>query len=191
MAPTNRLLINRRDLLKWGSAALVGSSGLLRSSLAFAQSRVGPFCPPGEIEPPCQGADAIEAFPTSPFVLYPFTEELPIPTALRPVPLTEVNRWSRRPGPGLGQQACAGTVSSTHQFWPSAFNLPDPIIYRIRLDVDEHAFSSGKVQPIDAAGRPVIPPDGIAGPRTLPMSTIYGFNGTGKAIGEGGRATFP
>ena len=191
MAPTNRLLINRRDLLKWGSAALVGSSGLLRSSLAFAQSRVGPFCPPGEIEPPCQGADAIEAFPTSPFVLYPFTEELPIPTALRPVPLTEVNRWSRRPGPGLGQQASDGTVFSTHQFWPSAFNLPDPIIYRIRLDVDEHAFSSGKVQPIDAAGRPVIPPDGIAGPRTLPMSTIYGFNGTGKAIGEGGRATFP
>ena len=56
MAPTNRLLINRRDLLKWGSAALVGSSGLLRSSLAFAQSRVGPFCPPGEIEQPCQGA---------------------------------------------------------------------------------------------------------------------------------------
>jgi hypothetical protein len=164
MESKNRLLVNRRDLLKWGSAALVGSSGLLRSSFAFAQTRVGPFCPPGTIEPPCSGVDALEAFPTSPFVLNPFTDPLPIPTALRPVPKLEIGTWSRTPGPGLGQQSSDGTTFSTHQIWPSKLGLPDPIVYRIRLDVDEHAFVSKmvKVQPINAAGQSVIPPDGVA-----------------------------
>src|SRR2546423_1083985 len=142
MEPKDRLLINRRDLLKWGTAAVVGSSALLRSSFAFAQSRTGPFCPPGNIDPPCVGPDAIEAFPTSPFVLHPFTDPLPIPVALRPVPASELAGWSRKPGPGLGQQSSDGTAFSTHQIWTSKLGLPDPIIYQIRLDVDEHRFSS-------------------------------------------------
>jgi FtsP/CotA-like multicopper oxidase with cupredoxin domain len=192
MEMNDRGRLNRRDLLKWGSAALVGSAPVLRSALAFGQT-TGPFCPPGSVEPPCFGADAIEAFPTSPFVLNPFTDPLIVPRALSPVPKLELDTWARKPGPGLGQQASDGATFSTHQIWPSKIGLPDPIIYQIRVDVDEHFFTSPlvKVQPIDAAGREILPPDDIAGPRCLPASTIYGFNGTRRPLTEGGRATFP
>src|SRR5882672_12865051 len=73
--------LNRRNLLKWGSAALIGSSPLLRAARLLGQS--APFCPPGLTEEPCRtGVDALEAYPTSPFVLYPFTDALKIPAAL-------------------------------------------------------------------------------------------------------------
>jgi hypothetical protein len=96
-------------------------------------------------------------------------------------------------GPGIGQQASDRTPFSTHQIWPTSCGLPDPVIYQIRLDVDEHRFTSSnvKVQPIDADGRSIVPPDGVEGLRSLPASTIYGFNGTRRSVREGGRATFP
>ena len=55
-------------------------------------------------------------------------------------------------------------------------------MYKIELKVDEHAFTTSKVLPIDINGRPTVSFDEsgnqvAAGPRDLPKSTIYGFNG--------------
>jgi len=120
-----------------------------------------------------------EVYPTSPFILSPFTDPLPIPAPLAPAnprtwkdPKTGVKQ---PPGPGPGQQDSAG---GTHQIWPNALGLPDPIFYRIKLQVSTHNFTTSLVQPINAQGLPVVPPDGIGRPRKLPASTIYGFNGT-------------
>ena len=46
----------------------------------------------------------IEAFPTSPLILKPFTDPLNVPKALRPVPESELETWSQRPNAGAGQQ---------------------------------------------------------------------------------------
>ena len=48
----------------------------------------------------------MEIFPTSPLILYPFKDPLPIPKALAPVPCRG-RRWSDPPGPGIGQQTNA------------------------------------------------------------------------------------
>ena len=55
-------------------------------------------------------------------------------------------------------------------------------MYKIELKVDEHSFTTSKVLPIDINGRPTVSFDEsgnqvAAGPRDLPKSTIYGFNG--------------
>ncbi|MBI4537618.1 MAG: multicopper oxidase domain-containing protein [candidate division NC10 bacterium] len=155
---------SRRDLLKLGlmsgAATLIGTRGLRPAPALGAQ---------------CYA----EAFPTSPFVLSPFTDPLPIPPVLAPSnPRTWRDPRTRAlapPGPGTGQQDSDG---GTHQVWTSDLGLPDPICYRIPLQVREHAFTTSLVLPINASGVEVIPPDGIRGPRSLPASTIYGFNGT-------------
>ncbi len=45
-----------------------------------------------------------EVFPTSPLILSPFTDKLPIPKALAPVQNGEYAGWAKPPGPGIGQQ---------------------------------------------------------------------------------------
>jgi hypothetical protein len=85
------------------------------------------------------------------------------------------------PGPGVGQQNSFG--NETHQLWPSAIGFPDPIVYKIDLLVRQHSFTSSQVMPIDKDGENVKSYDATghtypAGTkRTLPPSTIYGFNG--------------
>ena len=122
----------------------------------------------------------IENFPTSPLILHPFTDPLPIPKALRPEPKLDFTRWAEPPGPGLGQQN--SRRNDRHQMWPRKVGYPDPIIYKIDLRVAKHRFTTSKVLPIDANGQPTISFDrgrrveaGVH--RTLPPSTIYGFNG--------------
>jgi FtsP/CotA-like multicopper oxidase with cupredoxin domain len=161
-----RPLLSRRDVLRLGlvstGAALIGSGGL-RPTQA-----VGQACGVGD-----------EPFPTSPLILSPFTDPLPIPKAYRP---SDPSTWRdprtgalAPPRPGRGGQDSDG---GTHQVWPSTLGLPEPIYYKIDLRVSEHRFTSSLVQPIDAVGNPVTPPDGIRGPRSVPASTIYGFYGT-------------
>jgi FtsP/CotA-like multicopper oxidase with cupredoxin domain len=163
MIAPHQLKLTRRDLLKLslmtGAATLIGSSRL-GSLPAWA-------CDVGN-----------EPFPTSPMILSPFTDVLTIPKTLRP---SDPRTWRdprtgllTPPGPGIGQQ---DSVGGTHQVWTSTLGLPDPICYKVDLQVREHRFSTSLVQPINALGAPVIPPDGIGGPRSLPASTIYGFNG--------------
>src|SRR6266568_7590341 len=122
----------------------------------------------------------IEVFPTSPLILNPFSEALPIPKALAPVPQSVFSQWKNPPGSGPGQQDSDG---GTHQIWPSSLRLPEPIVYQLKLQVNTHSFTSSQVLPIDSNGRPTpsfdasrqVYPAGTV--RSLPTSTIYGFNG--------------
>jgi FtsP/CotA-like multicopper oxidase with cupredoxin domain len=124
----------------------------------------------------------IEAFPTSPLILSPFTDPLPIPKALAPVPKSVYSAWASPPGPGQGQQNSLG--NERHQIWPSQLGYPDPIVYKIDLLVRQHAFTSSQVLPIDTKGKPTTSFDAAGNTyapgtnRTLPASTIYGFNGS-------------
>ena len=123
----------------------------------------------------------VEAFPTSPLILNPFSDELPIPKAMRPIPKSEYSGWKSTPGPGTGQQSSSG---ETHQKWSSAVGSPDPLVYKIDVLVRTHAFTTSQVLPINSLGQPTASFDANrktypAGTiRTLPDSTIYGFNGT-------------
>ena len=124
-----------------------------------------------------------EVFPTSPLIMEPFKDELPIPKALAPVPRTEFSSWSSTPGPGVGQQNSLG--NEKHQKWcTSVPGLPDPLVYIIKLQVAQHAFTTSPVMPINSLGQPTQSFDELGNPvaagtvRSLPLSTIYGFNGT-------------
>lgn len=170
--------ITRRELLKYGA---VGIGGLL---LPVAAGRGG-LLNGGTfgLRPSGASADSIyiEAFPVSPLILNPFKDPLPIPRALAPVPKSVFGAWSRPLGPGIGQQDSEG---GRHQIWTSQLNLPDPIVYQIKIQVNAHRFTSSKVLPIDRNGKPAASWDerrkGYAAgtKRDLPASTIYGFNGT-------------
>ena len=125
----------------------------------------------------------IEAFPTSPLILNPFTDQLLIPKALRPTPKSDLRDLGAARRARVGQQNSMG--NETHQIWPSQIGYPDPIVYKIDLQVATHSFTTSQVLPIDAQGqadgvvrrRPASTyPPGTE--RTLPPSTIYGFNGT-------------
>ena len=124
-----------------------------------------------------------ENFPTSPLILSPFTDPLPIPKALAPTPDSEykdTNLWKYTPGPGLGQQN--SLRNERHQRWGSEFGYPDPLVYKINVQVRTHSFTSSEVLPINSLGQPTISFDANgkkvpAGKRKLPLSTIYGFNG--------------
>jgi FtsP/CotA-like multicopper oxidase with cupredoxin domain len=133
----------------------------------------------------------IEAFPTSPLILKPFTDPLNVPKALRPVPESELETWSQRPNAGAGQQnGYRGTDvayklnNETHQIWPGQIGYPEPIVYKIDHQVRTHSFTTSKVLPIDRKGKPTVSFDAtgkryaVGTQRTLPDSTIYGFNGT-------------
>ena len=125
-----------------------------------------------------------EDFPTSPLILNPFSDKLPIPEALLPVPHEEWTNWPDAPGPGLGRQNSYG--NDKHQRWcddPRVAGEAIPLVYRIELKVAEHSFTTSQVLPINSLGQPRDSFDRYgrkvpAGPRTLPPSTIYGFNGT-------------
>jgi FtsP/CotA-like multicopper oxidase with cupredoxin domain len=124
----------------------------------------------------------IENFPTSPLILSPFTDPLPVPKALAPVPPAVYSAWPNPPGPGVGQQN--SLRNQQHQIWTSDIGSPDPIVYKLDLLVGTHSFTTSRVLPIDSAGLPVASFDAAGGTyaagveRTLPLSTIYGFNGT-------------
>jgi len=138
-------------------------------------------------------ADAIytEALPTSPLILKPFTDPLLVPKALAPVSESQLETWSQRPSGALNQQnGYRGTDpkralnNETHQIWPSVIGYPAPIVYKIDHLVSTHSFTTSQVLPINRKGKPTVSFDdkGKSYPagtvRTLPLSTIYGFNGT-------------
>jgi FtsP/CotA-like multicopper oxidase with cupredoxin domain len=129
----------------------------------------------------------IEDFPTSPLILYPFTDPLLIPQAAKPVRKAVYSAWPQPPGPGLGQQN--SLRNETHQIWPNQIfydgkYLPDPIVYKIDVQVNTKSFTTSQVLPIDKDGKPTVSfnangrtfQPGVV--RTLPKSTIYCFNGT-------------
>lgn len=156
--------LTRRQVIKAG--VILGGATLIDPCMLSPKRALGASC-------------YTEVFPTSPFILNPFTDPLPIPKPLAP---SDPTTWKDPktgkplpPGPGPGQQDSYG---GTHQIWTSDLGLKDPIYYKIDLLLRQHQFTSSLVQPINAQGISIIPPDGIGNPRKLPDSTIYGFNGT-------------
>ena len=98
-------------------------------------------------------------------------------------PSTGYEDWDLPPGPGDGQQN--SLRNEQHQMWkpPNQPGYPDPIVYKIDVRVATHSFTTSQVLPITKGGTPAISFDATgktypAGTRrTLPPSTIYGFNG--------------
>ncbi|MEN9646235.1 MAG: hypothetical protein RL238_2904 [Actinomycetota bacterium] len=178
--------INRRRLIQLGAAAgAVAAVGATTQVVIPKLEQKGLMSKDGVFDAASIAwADALytEAFPTSPLILSPFSDALPIPKALRPVPKTEYGGWASPPGGGAGQQNSLG--NERHQIWTSKLGYPDPIVYKIKLQVAGHSFTSSQVMPINSAGQPTVSYDdkGNQYPagtvRTLPKSTIYGFNGT-------------
>src|SRR3954447_15480022 len=171
MERLDKVRLTRREMLRLsvGGAGVFAltASGLAVSS-GFAQGGGG-------------GSLYIEAFPTSPLILSPFNDPLPIPKAAVPVAKSVVDTWSSPPGPD-NQDLVKGATPFKHQLWPGSApvaDYPTPLVYQIKVEVGGHDFTSSQVQPIDSNGRNVAPPGiGNARPRKLPSSTIYGFNGT-------------
>ena len=109
MEKTDPLTLNRRDLLKLGGGLIVASTASLRTNSVEAFG--------GQItNTACAGQGYIEVHPTSPLILEPFRDPLPIPTPLAPCSLSEMMANHPAPGPGAGQQDSWG---GTHQIWPS------------------------------------------------------------------------
>src|SRR5215217_1209186 len=179
-------LVSRRNVLRLGAAgAAAFGLGAGRLVLEPALAQKGLNSANGLIGAASMAwADALytEVFPTSPLILSPFTDELQVPKALRPVDPSVYRDWAKRPGPGIGQQNSLG--NQQHQIWPKQIGYPDPIVYKIDVKVDTHSFTTSPVLPIDVKGQPTVSFDAAgkavaAGTkRTLPVSTIYGFNGT-------------
>ncbi|MBD1542574.1 multicopper oxidase domain-containing protein [Arthrobacter sp. IA7] len=179
--------LGRRALLRLGAAGGAGAA------LAAAQTWAGPMLAQRGLLSPdgAFGATStalsdelfyIEKYPTSPLILWPFSDPLPIPKALASVPKSVYSAWQNPPGPGPGQQN--SLRNEQHQLWPNRIGYPDPIVYKINVQVRAHAFTTSQVLPIDGDGEPTVSFDANrkkypAGTRrTLPLSTIYGFNGT-------------
>src|SRR3954449_5251145 len=179
----------RRQILTWGAIAGLGAGvaaatgwgapllrqkGLLSTNGAFAATSTAL-------------ADLLfytEVFPTRPLILNPFSDELVIPPALKPASaeeLADTAKWPTVPSGAAGAQNSLG--NETHQIWPSTLGLPDPIVYKIDVKVAPKSFTTSKVRPITAGGKPTSSFDANGNPvpvgdRYLPDSTIYGFNGT-------------
>jgi FtsP/CotA-like multicopper oxidase with cupredoxin domain len=169
--------VTRRTFIKSG-VAVAGMAGFVLAG-AEMKGLVGADTPLTDAT--TSGPTYIEAFPTSPLIVAPFTDPLPIPKALRPIPKSEWQTWASPPSPDAGKQDSDG---ATHQVWGSKFGYPDPLVYQIKLQVAQHNFTSSPVQPIGSDGKPVALPAGTGvtpnsdGTVSLPPSTIYGFNGT-------------
>jgi FtsP/CotA-like multicopper oxidase with cupredoxin domain len=178
--------ISRRNLVRLGAASTaalgVGAGRLLAAPSLASRGLLSPDGVFGAASIALADKIYIEAFPTSPLILSPFTDELPVPKAARPVPAAEMDTWAAKPGPGPGQQNSYG--NERHQKWSSDVGSPDPIVYKIECLVRAHAFTTSQVLPINSLGQPTISfdanrqqyPAGTV--RSLPLSTIYGFNGT-------------
>ncbi|MFL6027781.1 MAG: multicopper oxidase domain-containing protein, partial [Friedmanniella sp.] len=182
--------MSRRTVLRLGALGVAGAALVSARSLAepYLASR-GQMSADGVLAAAGTAISDlvyIEAFPTSPLILEPFTDKLPIPQALSPVPETVWKNWSQPPGPGKGQQN--SLRNETHQRWVTdpevKSTISEPIVYKIDLKVNTHSLTSSPVLPIDRNGRPAASFDASgktypAGTkRSLPASTIYGFNGT-------------
>jgi FtsP/CotA-like multicopper oxidase with cupredoxin domain len=178
--------ISRRNVLRAGAvgAAVVGA-GAAKVVMQPSLHARGLLSRDGIFEGASIAlADSLydEDFPVSPLILNPFTDPLLIPPAAKPLTPAEVAALPLPPGPGVGQQN--SFRNETHQIWPDAIGFPDPIVYKFDLLVRQHSFTTSQVLPINSLGQPVKSFDAAgrtypAGTvRTLPPSTIYGFNGT-------------
>jgi FtsP/CotA-like multicopper oxidase with cupredoxin domain len=187
MERLDKIRLSRRDMLKLSA----GGAGM------FAIGAGGLALPRGLARGGGGGGSLyIEAFPTSPLILNPFSDSLTIPTALAPTDPAGWDSSGGMPDPkiqdSLGKSPTTaykdryGMTLGEHQLWPgqgatSTYDWisTDPVVYQIKLKVAKHDFTTSNVQPINSFGKNVTPPKSANdSPRKLPSSTIYGFNGT-------------
>jgi FtsP/CotA-like multicopper oxidase with cupredoxin domain len=184
-APTRHEL-SRRWALRLGAAGTAAVAvGVGRSIVVPSLQQRGLLSSSGVLDAASIAlADQLytEVFPTSPLILNPFTDPLPILKALAPLTPAQVAALPKPPGPGVGQQNSLG--NETHQIWTSDIGLPDPLVYQIKVELSQHSFTSSQVMPINSSGLPTQSFDStghtfVAGTvRTLPLATINSFNGT-------------
>src|SRR4029078_3998192 len=150
--------VSRRTILRVGGVAgggvavatAKGLGGFASADSAFALTSVALG----------DGLFYIENFPTSPLILAPFTDALPIPKALGPIPRSVYSTWTNPPGPGVGQQN--SLRNQQHQIWPSripaigdwAGGVPDPRVYQIDVMLGTHSVTTSQVLPIHTNGLP-------------------------------------
>src|SRR3954454_2546366 len=97
-------MVSRRTVLRAGAvgAAAFGlSAGRLVLEPSLAQK--GFNSPNGLFGAASMAwADSLydEVYPTSPLILNPFTDPLPVPKALRPVPKSDWTNWAHKPSKG-------------------------------------------------------------------------------------------
>ena len=179
--------VSRRTLLRLGAAggagaALVAAQGL---GVPFLAQR-GLLTADGVFAATSAAlGDAlfyIEAFPTSPLILNPFTDPLPIPQALRAGADGRVySAWpaagagrrvsrtrsaTRRTSSGRARSGSRTRSSTSSTCWSGRTRSP-------RRRCCRSTRTASPSQSFDAAGNTF--PAGTV--RTLPPSTIYGFNG--------------
>src|SRR4051794_12827106 len=149
-------LLSRRTLLRAGAvgvaAAGAGFGKVMLSPGLGARGLTGPDGVFAATSIAFGDALYIEAFPTSPLILSPFTDPLLVPRAARPLTPAQVAALDPPPGPGIGQQN--SFRNETHQLWVDALGLPDPIVYLIDDQVRTHSWTTSQVLPIDDNGRP-------------------------------------
>jgi hypothetical protein len=128
-------VLSRRNVLRAGAVGLAAlGAGAAKVLLAPSLGQRGLATPDGVFGAASMAfGDAlyIEAFPTSPLILRPFTDPLVVPRALTPLTPAQVAALDPPPGPGPGQQN--SFRNETHQLWVDALGLPDPIVYTIDL----------------------------------------------------------
>ena len=191
--------MNRREMLRLSGGALVASGAALRSASAATSAGKLPAGIPQEA--PCLdgGPLYIESHPTSPFILEPFTQDLPNPIPAKPSnPSTWVNRFGALdwalPNPRTGGRNDTGgrfgVTNGVHQVGyekipigtgtrkVSYITYPEPLYYRLALQVGQHEWTTSKVKPIQPNGLPVGLDSPGYGQDRLPLSTIYGFSQT-------------
>jgi FtsP/CotA-like multicopper oxidase with cupredoxin domain len=200
MSRPDKIRLTRRDMLKLGAGG-AGMFMLSAGGLAVPRGFAGGGSGGG-------GSLYIEAFPTSPLILSPFNDALPIPTAM---PASDPLAWKSVGDdvPDPNKQDCFsvgdtkykgryGYDLGCHQMWPgdgssaqwNGWLSKTPIVYQIKVQAAAHSFTSSMVQPINSFGKNVTPPGTPNGaPRTLPKSTIWGFNARDRQ--DAGLPVFP
>jgi len=190
-------MVSRRNVLRAGAVgAAAFGLGAGRLILEPSLAQKGFNSPNGVFGAATMAwADSLydEKYPTSPLILNPFSDPLPVPKALRPVPKSVWSNWAHKPSKSAQNVSPSGQPVGTHQIWPTDIaGLPntlhqptatEPIVYKIDVKLGTHAFTTSPVMPIDDGGKPTESFDATgkrfaAGTvRNLPLSTIYGFNG--------------
>jgi FtsP/CotA-like multicopper oxidase with cupredoxin domain len=164
--------LSRRMLLRAGAIG-AGAVGLTAAKSLLAPNLAGRglWSPDGVFgAASIAWADNIytEVFPTSPLILKPFTDALPIPAVLKP--RTDLVCTQDK------QNSYTGNNAEKHQIWVDDARLAaeyrkPALDYQLDVSVVEHSFTSSKVLPINSKGQPVASFDNL-GKTTVPAGTV-------------------
>ena len=171
MSRPDKIRLTRRDMVKLGA----GGAGMFMLSAGGLAVPRG-FAGGGSGGGGGGGSLYIEAFPTSPLILKPFSDPMVIPKAMAPVdPTTWDSIGNDLPDPkkqdclAVGDSKYKGKYGydiGCHQMWPgegasagwSGWKNYKPLVYQIKAQVAGHDFTSSPVQPINSFGKNVTPP---------------------------------